>query len=109
MNNFTSISTDSVNTQHESGFFKDLILLRSETELINLEDDSIVTDLFTNTLSMNSVHIFSNNSVNQSLNFSTTLSPLTSTKANFSNPILLNTSKTEQIFNRDLASLLKIY
>jgi hypothetical protein len=109
LDNFTSEFSSSTNLPHTSTLFKDVILLRSEMELITLEDDSIILDLFTNSLTNNSVNVFSLTNPINSVSFSTSLTPLTlqSTPVTKS-PLVLNQA-FNSVFSRDLISLLKIY
>jgi len=88
---------------------KDLIVLRSESDLINLEDDSIMMDLFTNSVSNSSVNIFSPNLTNISHLSSTSFKPLSSSNVSSNNQILTTNTVLNHTFTRDLLSLLKIY
>tara|TARA_B100000795_G_scaffold269120_1_gene257626 strand:+ start:2096 stop:2458 length:363 start_codon:yes stop_codon:yes gene_type:complete len=109
LDNFTSDSLNSNNLSYASTSFKDVILLRSEAELVTLEDDSIILDLFTNSLTNNSVNVFSSTTSTNSVSFSTLITPLTLQPTPVIKSQLVANQTFNSVFSRDLISLLKIY
>ena len=109
LDNFTNDSLNSNNLPYTSTSFKDVILLRSEAELVTLEDDSIILDLFTNSLINNSVNVFSSTTSTNNPSFSTTLTPLTLQPTSVNKSKFVTNQTFNLVFSRDLISLLKIY
>ena len=109
MDNFTSYLSQSSSALQQNTSFKDLVLLRSEADLVTLEDDSIILDLFTNSLTNNSVNVFSSTNLNTPQNFSTSFNPLVAESKNFKPSNLVSGLTVNDVFSRDLISLLKIY
>ena len=109
LDNFPNDFLNSNNLLHAPTSFKDVILLRSEAELVTLEDDSIILDLFTNSLINNSVNVFSPTTPISDLGFSTSLTPLTLQPTPVNKSQLVTNQTFNLVFSRDLISLLKIY
>ena len=109
LDNFPNDFLNSNNLLHAPTSFKDVILLRSEAELVTLEDDSIILDLFTNSLINNSVNVFSSTTPISDLGFSTSLTPLTLQPTPVNKSQLVTNQTFNLVFSRDLISLLKIY
>ena len=109
MDNFTSSLSQSSSVLQQNTSFKDLVLLRSEADLVTLEDDSIILDLFTNSLTNNSVNVFSSTTLTTSQNFSTSFIPLVAESKNSTPSNLVSGLTINDVFSRDLISLLKIY
>jgi hypothetical protein len=109
MDNFTSSLLQSSSTVNQNSSFKDLVLLRSEADLVTLEDDSIILDLFTNSLTNNSVNVFSSTNLTTSQNFPTSFIPLVAEPKIHSSSNLVVGLTINDVFSRDLISLLKIY
>lgn len=109
MDNFTSSLLQSSSTLNQKTSFKDLVLLRSEADLVTLEDDSIILDLFTNSLTNNSVNVFSSTNLTTSQNFHTSFIPLVAESKIHNSSNLVVGLTINDVFSRDLISLLKIY